>query len=343
MEFLNRDRGNAPVRRRLRTIALIVGSCVFLATCAIFGGGDRPYAFSHAQHVVDGKLDCSVCHKMDEGTRMPSMPEPPLCLLCHKEADASKPQSRRIAVLFEDNVFQAQHAARLDDEIRFDHRTHVARGEDCSSCHTGILQNTRITQADGIAMEACMSCHASSGADQSCNVCHSEVDEGWQPPGHLHEWMRGHGRTIRMGTTLEAQRCDLCHTESTCVQCHSEEKPQNHDNFWRLRGHSVAASIDRRNCAACHRDDYCARCHSEVLPISHTGSFGSPRNTHCLGCHFPVGSQGCVTCHKSTPSHGQAPPKPPNHNPASNCRQCHGAGAPLVHVDDGSDCNLCHR
>ena len=133
MEFLKRQDSSARARRRLRTLVAVVASCAFLATCAIFGGEDEKYAFSHAQHAVDDQLDCSVCHKMDADTGTPTMPQPPLCLLCHKEGDAEKPQSRRIAVLFEDNVFQAQHAARLTDEIIFDHSTHVARGEDCGA------------------------------------------------------------------------------------------------------------------------------------------------------------------------------------------------------------------
>jgi hypothetical protein len=29
--------------------------------------------------------------------------------------------------------------------------------------------------------------------------------------------------------------------------------------------------------------------------------------------------------------------------PSMNCRLCHGAGVPLPHVDNGSDCNSCHR
>lgn len=330
-------------KRRARTLRLaLVVAAALSATCALLvSPDDEPYVFSHRQHAIEGELDCSVCHKQDE-TGRPSMPGPRLCLLCHKEGDAEKPQSRRIHVLFRDDVFQATHAARLDEEILFDHPAHVQRNDDCSRCHVDIERNTRITERDAITMEECMDCHAREARDQSCNVCHSEIDQRWQPESHQRDWSKLHGRTVRMSTTIAAQRCDLCHTEASCVTCHSEQKPENHDNFWRLRGHGTVAAIDRQNCAACHRDDYCARCHQEVQPLSHTGTFGSPRNTHCFGCHFTVQDQGCVTCHKSTPSHFLAPPKPANHNPASNCRLCHGAGAPLVHVDDGSDCNLCH-
>ena len=31
------------------------------------------------------------------------------------------------------------------------------------------------------------------------------------------------------------------------------------------------------------------------------------------------------------------------HEPTFDCRQCHGRGQlPLSHVDDGSNCNICH-
>jgi hypothetical protein len=80
--------------------------------------------------------------------------------------------------------------------------------------------------------------------------------------------------------------------------------------------------------------------------LSHTGNWGSPRNNHCLGCHEPLRNEGCVACHSSTPSHALANPKPPDHNAAMNCRQCHipgGVQPPMPHVDNGDNCNACHH
>lgn len=332
-----------PPGRTSRWIAAALCGALGIASCALMNAdAEEVYAFSHRLHVEGQGIDCSVCHKTDGDAPLPTMPGPGLCLLCHKEGDAAKPQERRIHVLFDDDVFRATHASRLGEEIVFDHRAHLARDQDCASCHTGIASNERLTTADAITMEDCVACHSRYRPEEACSVCHERIDQRWEPESHQREWTAMHGPLVRSGTTLEAGRCELCHTEATCVQCHQEQKPQNHDNFWRIRGHGVAASIDRQNCWTCHRDDYCQRCHMEVQPISHTGTFGSPRNTHCLGCHFPLNNQGCITCHQSTPSHFTAPPKPPDHNPAMNCRLCHGQGAPLMHVDDGTDCNLCH-
>lgn len=327
--------------------SLVIGAFALLlliASCSIFSlGGKDVYAFTHEAHVVGEEMDCEMCHNMDTESGVPSMPGPGLCLLCHKDSDAEKPQERRIHVLFENDVFKAAHASSLTDEVIFDHVAHVERNDDCASCHYGIEESTQITAADAISMEQCISCHIQHNPEESCSVCHSEVDQQWQPGSHSHLWKKGHGMVARSGTTLQAQRCELCHSESTCIQCHESEKPDNHDNYWRLRGHGVVASMDRQNCQTCHRDDYCASCHDEARPLSHTGSFGSPRNTHCVSCHFPLRGEGCVTCHRSTPSHDAATPLPPDHNIAMNCRLCHGAGVPLRHIDDGSDCILCHR
>jgi hypothetical protein len=122
--------------------------------------------------------------------------------------------------------------------------------------------------------------------------------------------------------------------------------PRDHTNQWRRFGHGISASLDRDRCEACHRPDSCTACHSTVEPASHTGNFGSPRNTHCLGCHEPLRNEGCVACHSGTPSHALAKPKPPDHNAAMNCRQCHipgGVQPPMPHVDNGSNCNSCHH
>lgn len=337
-------RSTVALLRRRPFVPAVVLAVAFVAGCSLMGiGKDAPYAFSHQAHVGLEGLDCSVCHKLDGDQAVPTLPEPGLCLLCHKEMDAEKPQERRIHVLFENDVYKATHASRLATEVIFDHASHVRRDADCASCHVGIVSNERLTSSDAISMEDCMECHASYQADQSCSVCHTEIDQAWQPKGHEHEWTRAHGLVVRANVDIDAQRCTLCHTQSTCIECHQSEMPINHDNTWRLRGHGFVAALDRQNCATCHRDDYCFRCHQEVRPISHNGTYGSPRNTHCAGCHFPITGEGCVTCHKSAPSHQMATPLPLDHNTAMNCRQCHGAGVPLLHFDDGSSCILCHR
>ena len=77
--------------------------------------------------------------------------------------------------------------------------------------------------------------------------------------------------------------------------------------------------------------------------MSHTGSFGGTTSNHCVGCHLPLATTECYTCHKSTPSHETATPLPAGHTAGMNCRMCHGHGQPLPHADKGDACSTCHH
>jgi hypothetical protein len=326
------------------------------ATGCMFGGAGsaRPkLAFSHAKHVAEQHLDCISCHADVGRLDDPGMPSRDACSVCHDEIDAAKPPEKHVDTLFDGETFRATHAAALSSEIVFSHKRHASTSQ-CNVCHTGIESNVRIDDGMHLSMSDCTSCHAqrdvaaSTGpASAGCAVCHREVREDVAPPSHAHEWTRRHGQCVRSRSDATADNCALCHSESTCVKCHREEPPENHNAFWHLRAHGIAASLDRQNCAACHEQDSCARCHADSPPRNHTAMWGGPRDTHCVSCHFPLQQQGCVACHSGTPSHLTAAPKPkdPFHVRGLNCRQCHAPGltAPLPHVDNGDDCNACHH
>ncbi|MEO6711285.1 MAG: hypothetical protein ABI054_08675, partial [Planctomycetota bacterium] len=223
------------------------------------------------------------------------------------------------------------------------HARHVVAGQTCESCHSSIATNERIEPEMRVSMDSCMQCHASMGKPNDCASCHREIRADAPPASHAQNWTRAHGASVRNPTGLIGDRCSLCHTESSCATCHKETPPQNHNNFWRIRGHGVAAQMDRAGCAVCHTPDTCSTCHADTLPQSHTGMWGSPKDSHCVTCHFPLTDNGCIACHKDTPSHALATPMPPWHDLGMNCRQCHGVTQPLNHVDDGSTCVMCHR
>lgn len=327
-----------------------VGAGLLLAwtasSCVLQEGPDDPRAsgpgFPHAVHVEQG-FDCATCHEPAEGADLPSMPSVDACLLCHEEMDDDKPPERRASALFAGDAIRPG-VLRLDPEVRFSHGAHAGYLDgDCSACHGGIESSARVLASDALAMDDCTACHDRSGVDPSCATCHTQIDRDRPPATHLRAWTELHGEASLARGPETANRCDLCHVESSCNQCHNETRPQSHTNFWRLRGHAVPASLSRSECAVCHRDDFCTRCHDSTRPLSHVGAFGSVLNQHCLGCHFPLRTEGCFVCHKATPSHQLAAPQPADHAPGANCRLCHGFSAPLPHVDDGSNCALCHQ
>jgi hypothetical protein len=313
---------------------------------AIRGVPEEP-GFPHRVHVVDEALDCGDCHLGAEDSEEPGIPPLMACLLCHEDTDADKPLERQAASFFDEEGFVASGWTTLSDEVRFSHLDHVTEyGLDCLQCHVGIDENEHLGPDDRIDMDACSSCHADVGVSSDCGTCHTEIDREWAPSSHMTQWQRTHGGVFLSDLGGTAQDCNLCHDDASCSTCHQITPPENHDEYFRLRGHWIHAQMDRDSCQVCHTTaDFCVRCHEESAPLSHTGAFGSPMSMHCVGCHFPLQGETCFTCHKSATSHlALAAPKPadPPHLSGMSCRQCHGVGQPLPHPDKGDDCNLCH-
>jgi hypothetical protein len=331
---------------RARRAALAGLLC--LAGCAIFGSmqaGEKPFAFSHRLHTEDQGLGCTDCHTKWDRADEPGMPTANQCALCHAEVDAPKPPEKRIDQLFDGTTFKASHFSAQSDEIVFSHQKHAARDSDCTACHAALATNDAVEAGLKLGMESCQKCHAERKAPSDCSTCHQLYRQDVPPPNHTAQWEREHGRVMRAHNEgVRVERCDTCHSEASCIACHKSQAPDNHTNYWRRRGHGLAASMDRRNCAACHEPESCDACHSQTKPINHNGTWGNPQDRHCLSCHEPLSLEAnCQVCHKSTPSHALATPMPPWHLPAMDCRQCHGNGQPLPHVDNGTSCIQCHH
>lgn len=323
--------------------ALALAACAGCMLVDALRAPERGLAFSHEVHVVEEELGCVSCHETAEVEDAPGMPAADACAVCHDQLDAEKPPERAVATLFDGGTFRAARASRLADEVVFTHLRHVQAVQDCAACHRGIEASDAVDERVAVDMEACQRCHAERALPNDCADCHAVVGREWAPPSHARDWEKLHGRACRRSDPPPADDCMLCHAESACEQCHRSEQPASHDAHFRLRGHAVLAKVDRIGCATCHEPASCDRCHADALPLSHRGaSFGGTRNNHCLTCHFPLQGEGCFTCHKGTPSHAFGPPKPSWHTPAMDCRSCHGSSLPLSHVDDGSNCNLCH-
>ena len=334
---------NQSARRKSSPLLLAFLGC--MATACALVNVFRPapaFGFNHKVHATEG-LECGDCHTTWESDDAPGMPLRGGCALCHDEIDKEKPPERRIDVLFDGDSYKAQRVSRLDDEIVFSHRQHAAKPIECKACHVGIETSERIDASVALDMQGCERCHQQQNVANDCATCHQRLRTDVAPDSHGQQWHKLHGPTARAHGTATADDCTLCHEESSCRNCHQAEAPENHGNYFRRRGHGLYARMDRQNCAACHRSDSCDECHRDTRPVGHFGAFGGSTSNHCIGCHLPVSTTECSTCHKDTPSHAMAMPKPANHTPGMNCRQCHGIGQPLPHADNGSDCNSCHR
>ncbi|MBI2930375.1 MAG: cytochrome c3 family protein [Planctomycetes bacterium] len=325
---------------------LLLGTAACAVLNALIPEGPPKRPFSHKIHGPEQELECAACHGKAETGAEAGMPASlKRCMMCHEGIDEKKPPERQLTMLVGEKP-EWSRVTDLPEEITFSHKTHVDAKIGCGECHRGIETNESVTKDVRVEKDDCMGCHARRGESNECATCHKEIRKETPPATHHRNWEQIHGLVVRSGENPPVEnRCSLCHTQAHCTNCHQDQPPRNHTNFWRIQGHSIAVGVDRSSCATCHRSDFCDRCHAETAPRSHRGAWGGPRNQHCLGCHNSPGSQGCALCHKGgAPSHVLASPRPTWHVSGMNCRQCHGPGLvpPMPHVDNGDNCSGCH-
>lgn len=297
--------------------------------------------FSHQQHVVDNEIECSVCHEASDGGM--SIPGHEVCANCH-EIDEAKPSAECLLCHkakspseIETKVYSAESAAEKK-EIVFSHKTHTYMDATCKTCHVRIERSTSVKTLELPQLEACLGCHDGEKAPiEDCSVCHAEGS----PVNATHKvsWDTQHGLESKFGNA----KCMVCHEQTTCIRCHQDEKPRDHNASWRRIAHGAEAAWNRQRCMACHQEDFCERCHRETEPRSHRGGWESGPTRHCFACHFPISSSPCSTCHKDAP-HPNAPASP--HPPFNGfeCDECHPTPAGIFppHPDPGVECTICH-
>ena len=322
--------------------------------------------FPHGAH-AKAVGDCMVCHadvlKTERRLGAPMFTKPE-CLQCHQERGVSDACATcHIAIRaevappnhehgWERGHGRAVYVAQQGGTKASCHYCHQNPSY-CNDCHQNQLPSSHrcdwerrhgqvVWQAGGPMEARCTFCHEDSNY---CDGCH----QNRLPTSHKHLWIRRHGVLARAGDMSGMTRCAFCHHEPAfCEDCHRDMEPRDHTALFRTRTHGMVASMDRDRCKVCHEGDFCVRCHESTPPRSHRGMWARGRNTHCIGCHYPIQQTQCFLCHKDNPTHDTAPPLPNWHNPGMTCRGCHnavgGGGAqPLRHIDNGQPCQSCHN
>lgn len=345
----------SPSSRRPRAAVAVAAALVVGVGClAAVRDGAREPIFDHAAH-LKRDLSCLDCHEGADKSARAAYPAPDMCANCHDPATDKAPVAAAVKTYvarYQAGAEKLHPPRATSGDVVFSHSRHAQAKVDCASCHEGATRGALADPKGPMTMDGCTSCHAergvgarlAAGRRDECATCHTRISKDAAPKNHLADWTRFHGPVSRNANHgAMAERCDLCHARADCDACHAQEQPRDHTQSFRTVSHGLAAAMDRSRCLACHQADSCDRCHENTPPRSHRGSWGAPRERHCLFCHEPVAAEGCAICHRGTPSHALAAPKPADHTAAMNCRMCHGRGAPMPHVDNLSDCNRCHR
>ena len=293
--------------------------------------------FSHDLHVNENGMDCSDCHgDAAEGFTPLSHDS---CSDCHDEAEETEIRA---------NTCGLCHAGKLDDLAKgrtakaekpkrtvFVHTEALAGN--CQDCHGAIMEKglekvPMLRRADVIGIR-----EAAHVSGRDCQACHVDMDRSEAPSSHDQVWMKRHGM---LGSQADAS-CSVCHSENSCLECHSVMQPASHNNLWRMRSHGAAAAWNRDGCMVCHQQDSCQSCHAETPPRSHNARWAASgkRPTHCIGCHTAGSAgEGCVVCHEDGNNlllHAGFWPAGPGAQPdhdklgtAVSCYECHWTTTP---------------
>jgi len=330
--------------------SLAAGLVVLLSSCTIFQAVFPPSAppprpFNHEAHTVRG-VACADCHEGAEKEVRAGMPSKAFCMNCHEDLDKEKdkPLEKKVA-WFQDEKGEVHWAyfGKQKEDVKFSHASHAGKVT-CTGCHLDMDKNTGLIPTGPQRMSSCVACHQEKApAKLECSTCHVSIDRTKKPDNHAQLWTTKHGACAREGAGVAtSNNCSLCHQPQACTICHQTVPPQDHTEFWRLRSHGISVGLDRSRCQTCHATDFCVACHKVAAPVSHRAGWIAPQEGHCRSCHLPLQTSGsCAVCHRETPGHASAPPKPAWHTPAMICSTCHAST--MKHPDNGDNCNACHR
>ncbi len=163
----------------------------------------------------------------------------------------------------------------------------------CEECHAPQLM---------IKTESCANCHDPAEVDGYYNLFHEQAAiPGMvpRPRDHADDFRRAHGPAAE----LDHQRCSMCHTQSSCQDCHEGVNLQARIhplNF--AQTHPFEARGQEAECLTCHETrQFCLDCHRQPgrRAINHpVGSLWA--NPQEGGAHKDEATgdlESCLACH----------------------------------------------
>lgn len=280
------------------SILVVLTVLLFSAAGAMAENSDL--IFSHRFHAENVEAACLDCHAAAENSltgRDDLLPEMELCGECHDiEAEGN-------CTLCHKNGDEPILLERIDGYLPlFPHQQHVDGDESCLTCHRGVETAMDIVSQHLPKMKLCMSCHDTPLTFNGCATCHLP-GENLLPADHQTGWMHAHG-------SADMNDCSLCHTSSTCEDCHLGEEGLIlfHSSEFATT-HGMDFRMKTMECALCHQDySSCRTCHETnmVAPLSHGLPFYTVSGhgvdaisdpDYCRVCHDTESTGICATCH----------------------------------------------
>ncbi len=287
--------------------------------------------FSHSKHADNG-IECSSCHTAEKLSTTASekmLPTHVECQSCHEQ---EVNETCSYCHTNPENPVALPNPAR---EVLFDHKAHViGQKMECNTCHAGVEKAAFAEPHHLPSMATCYTCHNDVQATNQCEACHTNLSS-LRPASHAAaNFGREHARVMN-GRTFDA-KCQSCHTESSCMECHDgsnltrlnsfesiglisprrsgNDKPTAlsgqavHDMNFKFT-HGISSKGKAADCQTCHRQQsFCSDCHMSgsvalggAVPTSHEQfGFTTIGVGSGGGSHATLAKrdiQRCASCH----------------------------------------------
>jgi len=134
----------------------------------------QPIAYSHKTHIAAG-LTCTGCHTMPGDGFAATYPKETFCMGCHQSIKADSAGIQKLAQFAkEKKAVPWVKVYQVPDIVWFNHALHVKDAKiECGQCHGDVAQRDVLFQEKSVMMNACVDCHAKSGAPNGCDTCHA--------------------------------------------------------------------------------------------------------------------------------------------------------------------------
>lgn len=174
----------------IQPLGLIAVGIVFLGvfSLAVYGiyttqqAPAQPIEFPHNLHVTKG-IQCLYCHPGAAKGPAAGIPTQEKCWACHQQIE--KTQTSELLAPLKEAVMSNEPiewvpVVQVPDFVQFNHRPHIAAGQNCENCHGDMSKVTIAQNPQVFNMGFCLNCHIKvAGEDQQklikltdCGTCH---------------------------------------------------------------------------------------------------------------------------------------------------------------------------
>jgi hypothetical protein len=142
----------------------------------------QPVQFPHKTHVGLG-IQCLYCHPGAAKGPSAGIPSEAKCWGCHNQIQ--KTQTSALLKPLKDSVISGiplkwVPVVWVPDFVHFNHRAHIAAGQNCENCHGDMSKVTVAQNPQIFNMGFCLNCHRKVAADNQtllvkltdCGTCH---------------------------------------------------------------------------------------------------------------------------------------------------------------------------